>query len=72
MLVLIRRISTTSHFQIAAVPSLGGGQYDGEVCLLTHNIQSKIVTMHQEREQRARSTSQEIHKVYLKQAFTRY
>ena len=72
MLVLIRRISTTSHFQIAAVLSLGGDQYDGKVCLLTHYIQSKKVTMHQEVEQRTRNTNQEIHEVYLIQALTSY
>ena len=72
MLVPIRRTNSTSHFQIAAVPSLGGGQNDGKVSLLSHHIQSKIVTTEQEGEQRAGSTSQEIHEVYLKQALTSY
>ena len=51
MLVPIRRTNSTPHFQIAAVPSLGGGQNDGKVSLLTHHIQSKIVTTEQEGEQ---------------------
>ena len=72
MLVPIRRTNSTSHFQIAAVPSLGGGRNDGKVSLLTPHIQSKIVTTEQEGEQRAGSTSQEIHEVYLKQALTSY